>query len=171
MAHQLTVRYVLLLRGRLRRSISAAEERMSKFQSSSVKLLNRGTEAGVIVYCKSPAAVMSRVHSLLRFDSTDRVSVLVIDIVCLCLCAKGDGMGFRDRTRIRLRADDVRGPVASAADGVEGEVRGALVDPAGDALARRPRAAHDELAARMRVREHADVEALYLAVLQDVHLR
>ena len=69
-----------------------------------------------------------------------------------------------------LGADDVGGPVAPAADGVEGEVRGALVDPPGDALARRPRAAHDELAARVRVREHADVEALHLAVREDVHL-
>ena len=72
--------------------------------------------------------------------------------------------------RLLLGADDVRGPVAPAADGVEGEVRGALVDPAGDALARRPRAAHHELAARVRVREHADVEALHLAVRKDVHL-
>ena len=80
-------------------------------------------------------------------------------------------MGFRNRTRIPLRADDVRGPVASAADGIEGEVRGTVVRPAGDALARRPRLAHDELATRVRVREHADVVALYFAVLQDVHLR
>ena len=79
-------------------------------------------------------------------------------------------MGSRS-DRLLLGADDVRGPVAPAADGVEGEVRGALVDPPGDALARRPRAAHDELAARVRVREHADVEALHLAVREDLHLK
>ena len=79
-------------------------------------------------------------------------------------------MGSRS-DRLLLGADDVRGPVAPAADGVEGEVRGALVDPPGDALARRPRAAHHELAARVRVREHADVEALHLAVREDLHLK
>ena len=93
---------------------------------------------------------------------------------------KGDGISELDEDSagdgrrtppIRLGADDVRGPVASAADGVEGEVRGALVHPPGDALARRPRAAHDELAARVRVREHADVEALHLAVREDLHLK
>ena len=83
----------------------------------------------------------------------------------LCVC-----YGESD-WRTLLGADDVGGPVAPSADGVEGEVRGALVDPPGDALARRPRAAHDELAARVRVREHADVEALHLAVRQDVHLQ
>ena len=107
----------------------------------------------IIVYCKSPLLL-----SLQRFDSTDWVSVLVI--------AWGVGLD-----RSLLGADDVRGPVAPAADGVEGEVRGALVDPPGDALARRPRAAHHELAARVRVREHADVEALHLAVREDLHLK
>ena len=107
----------------------------------------------IIVYCKSPLLL-----SLQRFDSTDWVSVLVI--------AWGVGLAGS-----LLGADDVGGPVAPAADGVEGEVRGALVDPPGDALARRPRAAHDELAARVRVREHADVEALHLAVREDLHLK
>ena len=92
---------------------------------------------------------------------------------------KGDGISELDEDSagdgrrtppIRLGADDVRGPVASAADGVEGEVRGTLVHPAGDALARSPRTAHDELATRMRVGEHADVEALHFAVLEDVDL-
>ena len=110
----------------------------------------------IIVYCKLPLLL-----SLQRFDSTDWVSVLVIDIVC----------GYGESDWLLLGADDVRGPVAPAADGVEGEVRGALVDPAGDALARRPRAAHHELAARVRVREHADVEALHLAVREDFNLQ
>ena len=68
------------------------------------------------------------------------------------------------------RTDDVRGPVAPPADGVEGEVGGALVHPPGDALAHRPRTAHDELAAGVRVREHADVVALDLAIFEDVDL-
>ena len=70
-----------------------------------------------------------------------------------------------------LRADHVRGPVAASAHGVEGEVGRALVDPAGDALSGGPARAHDELAARVRVREHAHVQALGLAVREDLDLK
>ena len=69
-----------------------------------------------------------------------------------------------------LCADDLRGPVAPAAHWVECQVARALVLPAGDALARGAPRAHDELAARVGVREHANVVALGLAVGQDLNL-
>ncbi len=69
-----------------------------------------------------------------------------------------------------LLADDLGGPVAPAAHGVEGEVGRAVVDPTGNAVPRGPPRAHDELPARVRVREHALVVAHRLPVRKDLHL-
>ena len=69
-----------------------------------------------------------------------------------------------------LGAYDVGGPVAAAAHGVEGEVRGALVLPTGDALASRPSRTHDEFAARVRMRKDADVVTNGFAIRENFDL-
>jgi hypothetical protein len=69
-----------------------------------------------------------------------------------------------------LRADDVGGPVAPAADRVEGQIGRALVLPSGDAFACGSARTHDEFPTGIRVREDTDVEALGLAVLQHANL-
>ena len=70
-----------------------------------------------------------------------------------------------------LGTDEVGGPVAAAAHRVEGQVRRALVDPADDSLVESSPGAGDELLARVRVREDADVGAVRNAVRADGHLQ
>ena len=77
---------------------------------------------------------------------------------------------FFSRHGLNLGADDVGGPIATAADGIEGQIGRALVLPTGNAVPGRPPATHDELPAGVRMGEHTNVMAEGAATGQNFNL-
>ena len=63
------------------------------------------------------------------------------------------------------------GPVATAADGIEGQIGGALIDPSNYAATHSSTRARDELAARAWMREYTDVITDGFSIFQNGDLQ